>query len=74
MSRDQVISFNDSRVGRGWFLIVLCRFFGDCIWFTCSRRIAERPMCSGCTGSECAWGPSFAGRRSGLACTHPAPA
>ena len=41
--------------------------FGGCIWFACSRRMADGPMCSGGTGSDCAGEASFPGRRDGVA-------
>jgi len=60
-------SLNDSGVGRGWLLIVLCRVFGGCIWFACPGRMADGPVCPGGTGSDCAGVASFPGCRGQVA-------
>jgi hypothetical protein len=61
------VNLNDSGVGRGRLPVVLRRFFGGCIWFACSRRMTDGPVCPGGTGSDCAGVASFACRGDGVA-------
>ncbi len=59
------INLNDSGVGRGWLLIVLCRVFGGGVWSTWSQEWRMARCARGAPAPTAPGAASFPGRGDG---------